>query len=338
MVGQIVKRFVLAGLIAAILLSTGKRVQAETDHVKVAMQFGLAYLPLMIMEHDHLWEKHAETRGIKLHVDYARLGGGAGLNDALLSDSVEMVAGGLAPMLLMWDRTTSSAKVAGIAALNASPIDVLTNRPNVKSVADLTPEDRIAVPAIKTSIQAIALMAAAEKAFGPGQANHLDGLTLTMQHPDALIALTTRSSQITAYVSSSPFQEIALKSPGITKLTDSTAAFGGLTTLGVVYAKSQFPTTNPKVMEAFYAALREAIAMIADRRDTAIDEYLELTREKTDRALIAEIMGRPDFQYGVDPVGTLTVAQLMHRYGLLKQQPASWKDYFAEPLHTGKGS
>src|ERR1019366_5182321 len=153
-----------------------------------------------------------------------------------------------------------------------------------------TAEDRIAVPAIKTSIQAIVLMAAAEKTFGPGGGNRLDTLTVTMQHPDALTALMTRSSQITGYVSSSPFQEIALKRPGILKLTDSVAVFGGPTTLSVVYAKRRFATDNPVVMEAFYAAVREAVAMTGSQRGTAIDEYLEVTREKTDRTLIEEIL------------------------------------------------
>jgi NitT/TauT family transport system substrate-binding protein len=325
-------------MIAAGLLVTSMIARAETARVRVATQFGLAYLPLVVMEHDHLWEKQAEARGVKLNVDYARLGGGAGLNDALLSDSVELVAGGVAPMLLLWDRTSRGANVIGLAALNVSPVDVLTNKPGAKSLTDFTPEDRIAVPAIKTSIQAIVLKAAAAQTFGQDQADRLDPLTVTMQHPDALIALTTRSSQITGYVSSAPFQEIALKTPGITKLTDSVAAFGGPTTLSVVYAKKRFATDNPVVMAAFYAALRESVAMIATQRGTAIDEYLEVTREKTDRAVIEEILARPDVTFGIEPVGTLAVARLMRQFGILKQQPESWRDYFADALHAGSGS
>jgi NitT/TauT family transport system substrate-binding protein len=325
-------------LMAAIFVCASSIAYAETNLVRVGTQFGLAYLPLVVMEHDHLWEKQADARGVKLRVEYARLGGGAGLNDALLSDSVELVAGGLAPMLLLWDRTSSTDKVTGIAALNVSPMYILTNKPGVKSLADFAAEDRIAVPAIKVSIQAIALEAAAEKAFGPGQGHRLDTLTVTMQHPDALIALMAHSSQITAYVSSSPFQEIALKTPGISKVTDSFAAFGGPATFSVVYAKKRFGTDNPVVMAAFYAALREAVALIASQRGTAIDEYLEVTREKTDRAVIEEILTRPDFKFGIEPVGTLPVANLMHHFGLLRQTPTSWKDYFADPLHSGQGS
>src|SRR5436309_1328303 len=85
--------------------------RAEVSSVKVATQIGLLYLPLIIMQHDKLWEKQARDKGVNITVDYVTLGGGASLNDALLSDSVQVVAGGLAPMLVLWDRTRGNYKV-----------------------------------------------------------------------------------------------------------------------------------------------------------------------------------------------------------------------------------
>lgn len=316
----------------------GGAARAETSTVRVATQFGLAYLPLIVMEHDHLWEKEADKLGVKISAEYMRLGGGAALNDALISDSVDMVAGGIAPMLVLWDRTSTSFKVKGVAALNCSPMDILTNKPNVKSLADFGADDRIAVPSIRTSFQALALMAAAERTFGPGQASRLDTSTVAMQHPDAVAAMTSAGSQISGYVSSSPYQEILLKNPGISKITDSFAAFGGPSTFSAVYAKDAFVRNNPKVMAAFYAALKAAFASIAADRSGTIDKYLEVTHEKTDRALIEAILARPDFTFGIEPVGALQLARLMKRVGLLKQEPASWKDFFAGALHAGQGS
>ncbi|MES2197892.1 MAG: ABC transporter substrate-binding protein [Pseudomonadota bacterium] len=311
---------------------------AETGTVRVATQFGLAYLPLIVMEHDRLWEQHAEKLGVKIKAEYMRLGGGGALNDALISDSVDLVAGGTAPMLVLWDRSTTSFKVKGIAALNASPVDILTNKPSIKSLADFTAEDRIAVPAIRTSLQALVLMAAAEQKFGPGQAGRLDTMTVAMQHPDAVAALPQVGGPISGYVSSSPYQEMLLKKPGISKVVDSFEAFGGPSTFSVVYAKDAFVRNNPKVMQAFYAALKQAMASISADRSGSIDKYLAVTREKTDRALLDAILSRPDFTFGIEPLRTLPLAQLMKRVGLLKQEPASWKDFFAEALHAGQGS
>jgi NitT/TauT family transport system substrate-binding protein len=332
-----ITRRAAVGAVLAVAAFAGSA-SAETGTVRTATQFGLAYLPLIVMEHDHLWERQAAKLGVKITAEYMRLGGGSVLNDALISDSVDLVAGGTAPMLVLWDRTTTSFKVKGLAALNASPIDILTNRPNIKSLADFTADDRIAVPSIRTSLQALALMAAAERVFGPGQAGRLDTLTVAMQHPDAVAALTSASSQISGYVSSSPYQEIVLKKPGMSKITDSFAAFGGPSTFSVVYAKDSFVQNNPKVMEAFYAALREAMASIAADRSGSVDKYLAVTREKTDRALLEAILARPDFSFGIEPSATLQLAQLMKRVGLLKQQPASWKDFFTGALHAGQGS
>lgn len=331
------RRAVAAAALAITTIAGVGGASAEIGKVRVATQFGIAYLPLIVMEHDRLWEKHAEALGVKTAVDYVRLGGGGALNDALISDSVEVVAGGVAPMLVLWDRTATSFKVKGLAALNASPIDILTNKPNVKSLADFKPEDRIAVPTIRSSIQAIALVAAAERAFGPGGRNRLDNLTVSMQHPDALAALTTPNSQISGYVASSPFQEIALGKPGIHKITDSFEAFGGPTTLSVVYAKDAFVKNNPKIVQAFYTALREALASIAADRGAAVGKYLAVTREKTDRALLEAIVARPDVTFGAEPTATLSIARVMFDVGLLKQKPKSWTEYFAEPIHAGNG-
>jgi NitT/TauT family transport system substrate-binding protein len=324
--------------VAVMLAAFAGPAGAETGAVKVATQFGLAYLPLIVMEHDHLWEKEADKLGVKISAEYIRLGGGAALNDALISDSVDMVAGGTAPMLVLWDRTSTSFKVKGVAALNSSPMDILTNKPNIKSLAEFGANDRIAVPSIRTSFQALALMAAAERTFGVGQASRLDSLTVAMQHPDAVAAMISAGSEISGYVSSSPYQEILLKKPGISKITDSFAAFGGPSTFSVVYAKDAFVQNNPKVMAAFYAALKEALASIAADQSGSVGKYLEVTHEKTDRALLEAILARPDFTFGIQPAGTLQLARLMKRVGLLKQEPASWKDFFAGPLHAGQGS
>jgi NitT/TauT family transport system substrate-binding protein len=217
-------------------------------------------------------------------------------------------------------------------------MDILTNKPGIKSLADFGADDRIAVPSIRTSFQALALMAAAERSFGAGQAGRLDTLTVAMQHPDAVAAMTSAGSQISGYVSSSPYQEILLAKPGISKITDSFAAFGGPSTFSVVYAKDAFVQNNPKVMVAFYAALKEALASIAADRNGSVDKYLDVTHEKTDRALMEAILARPDFTFGIEPAGTLPLAQLMKRVGLLKQEPASWKDFFTGALHAGQGS
>jgi NitT/TauT family transport system substrate-binding protein len=47
--------------------------RAEMSSVKVATQIGLPYLPLIVMQHDKLWEAEAKKQGLDLTVEYARL-------------------------------------------------------------------------------------------------------------------------------------------------------------------------------------------------------------------------------------------------------------------------
>ncbi|MCP5978740.1 ABC transporter substrate-binding protein, partial [Klebsiella pneumoniae] len=83
-----------------------------------------------------------KEKGLDLKVEYARLGGGAPLNDALLSDSVQIASAGVAPMLTLWDKTSKNYGVKGLSAINASPMYLLTNKESIKSIKDFGPDDR----------------------------------------------------------------------------------------------------------------------------------------------------------------------------------------------------
>lgn len=306
---------------------------AEMARIRVASQIGLSYLPLIVMQHDRLWEKKAQEAGQDLSVEYTQLGGGAPLNDALLSDSVQIASAGVAPLLVLWDRTRSSYRVKALSAISSSPLDILTNNPNVKSVRDFGPSDRIAVASIKVSINAIVLQMAVEKAFGRWDA--LESIQVGMAHPDAFAALTTRGGAITGYVASSPFQDRALRMSGITKLTDSFEIQGARATLSLIYAKSSFVEENPTLTATFIAAQREAVMRIKADPKVAIDAYVAVTGDRTDRTVLEALIVSPDWNFDLEPRGTMKVAEFMAKTGLLKTTPASWTAYFFDTVSSG---
>lgn len=306
---------------------------AEMSEVRVATQIGLPYLPLIVMQHDKLWEKKAKEAGLELTATYAQLGGGGPLNDALLSDSIQVASAGVAPLLVLWDRTQSNYKVKALSAINASPMDILTNNPKIKSVKDFGPDDRIAVASVKVSINAIVLQMAAEQATGKWDA--LENIQVAMAHPEAFSALTTHSGGITGYVANSPFQDRALKMPGISKVVDSFEVQGGPASLSLIYAKSSFVTQNPKLTAAFIAAQREAVASIKADPKGAIEKYVAVTGDKTDPAILQGLITSPQWNFDLEPKGTMKVANFIVKTGLLKHKPASWKDYFFDTVTSG---
>jgi NitT/TauT family transport system substrate-binding protein len=307
--------------------------RAEMSEVRVASQIGLPYLPLIVMQHDKLWEKEAKKAGLDLTVDYAQLGGGGPLNDALLSDSIQVASAGVAPLLVLWDRTMPNYKVKALSAINASPMDILTNNPKIKSVKDFGPDDRIAVASVKVSINAIVLQIAAEQATGKWDA--LENIQVAMAHPEAFAALTTHSGGITGYVANSPFQDRALQMPGIFKVTDSFEVQGGPASLSLIYAKSSFVTQNPKLTTAFIAAQKEAVASIKADPKGAIDKFIAVTGDKTDRSILEGLITSPRWNFDLEPKGTMKVADFIVKTGLLKHKPTSWKDYFFDTVASG---
>jgi NitT/TauT family transport system substrate-binding protein len=328
----------IASLVALSLTLPGMAAKAEIANVRVAVQFGLGYLPLIVMGHDKLWEKQARARGVEVTTDITQLGGGATLNDALLSGSVQLVAGGFSGMLLLWDRTRSNFGVRALAAMNISPIYLVSNKDSIQSVKDLTENDRVAVPGIRSgSIQAIFFSMAVEKAFGDGNASRFDSLEVAMQLPDAYAALINGGTSVTAAFLSSPYQERALANPRIHKIADSFEIQGKPATVNVVYAKADFVRDNPKLVAAFYDALREAIASIKENPQAAIDKYAEATGDKTDKALLLSVLTGPQFSFDIAPRNTKQLADFLAKIGVLKTSPTSWKDYFFEPVYDLAG-
>lgn len=330
--------FFKASIVLAVWLGLVGPIHAESASVKVATQIGLSYLPLIVMEHDRLWQQKAREKGLSLEVEYLQLGGGSSLNDALLSDSVQIVSGGLAPMLTMWDRTAKNYRVKALSAINAYPEYLLTNKPAIKSIRDFTPADRIALPSIRISLQAVLLAIGVEKAFGAGKSNALDDIEVAMAHPEAYAALTTGAGNISGYMSSMPFQERALQRPGISKVTDSFEILGGPATHSVIYAKSDFVEKNPKLTEAFIEAQLAAVENIRTNPSGAIDKYFAVTRDMTSRETIEAILRDKDCNFDIYPKATMQIADFMARTGILKTRPASWKDYFFDTMKNEPGS
>src|SRR3954451_9492065 len=131
-------------LSALFLLSNAER--ADTNELRIAKQPGLSYLPAVIAEKLQLVEKHARAAGL---TDFTTNGGAS--NDALLSGNVDMVISGGPNMLILWAKT--NGRVKGVVATGALPMLLVTNNPNVKTIADFTDQDRIAVPTIRVGTQ-----------------------------------------------------------------------------------------------------------------------------------------------------------------------------------------
>lgn len=332
-------RSILSCAAGAALLATSFAARAEVTDLKVAEQYGISYLPLMIMEDQHLVEKYAKEAGINdLKVTWSKFAGGNVMNDALLSNSLHFASGGVAPMITLWAKTRTNYGVKAVAALNSMPLYLNTRNPNVKTIKDFTGKDKIALPAVKVSIQAVTLQMAAEQAFGPGKQNALDRLTVTMSHPDGEAALLSGNSEVDSHFTSPPFQYQELEKPGVHKVLDSYQVLGGPASFNLVWTTTKFRDENPKVYAAFTKALDEAIGMINKDKKWAAEAYLRISKDKDSLDDVLKMLNDPEVKYTTTPENVIKYVDFMNKIGSIKAKPASWKDLFFPNVHNLPGS
>ena len=325
------RRDVLTGAVA---LAAAGAARAEVSEIRIARQPSLGHLPLMIMEERKLLEKHAAAQGVpNLAARYVTLAGGAAMNDALLSGSIHFAAGGVPPLVLLWSKTEGSRlAVKGVAAMNSMPLLMNTNNPGIRSLKDFTDRDRIALPAVRVSVQAMFLQMAAEKELGEARRNDLDRLTVTLSHPDGMAALLS-GQEITAHFTAAPIQELELRKAGIRTILNTFDVLGAPSTFNVVWASSAFVGANPRLHAAFAAALAEAIAAInADRREAA-RAYLRLAKDPSDLALIEQILADPQVSFTKTPQAIAAYTDFMARTGAIRRRPEDWREiFFDQPV------
>ncbi|MGH9808512.1 MAG: ABC transporter substrate-binding protein, partial [Terriglobia bacterium] len=238
--------------------------QAEPRVVRVAKQYGISYLPLTLIEEKHLLESEGKKLGLDLTTEWVRFTGGPPMNEALISGNLDFASGGVGPMVTIWARTQQNLKVKGICAVDSMPLYLNSINPNIKTIKDFTEKDRIALPAVRVSMQAVILQMAAEKVFGKGQEHKLDPWTVSLSHPDGLAQMMSGKSEVTGHFTSAPFMYTELADKRVHRVLNSYDVFGGSHTFIVVWAMAKLYEGEPKVVQAFLAALKIALKEIND--------------------------------------------------------------------------
>jgi NitT/TauT family transport system substrate-binding protein len=330
-------RTVLVLATAAALLSGAAR--AEVTELRLAQQYGIGYLPLHVVENQKLIQKHAQKAGITItKVSWATFAAGNAMNEAILSGSLDIASGGVGPLLTIWSKTKGRQEVKGVASLNSMPLYLNTNNPNVKSIKDFTDKDKIALPAVKVSIQAVTLQMAAEKAFGAGQHNKLDALTVSMAHPDGMAALISGKTEVTAHLTSPPFQYQELQDQRVRRVLSSYEVLGGPATFNTLWTTKKFRDENPKVYKAFVDALEEAMELIKRDPQKAAEIYVAEEKSKVPVEAILKMIKDPEITFTTAPQNLMKYAEFMNKIGSIEAKPASWKDVFFPEIHGKEGS
>jgi NitT/TauT family transport system substrate-binding protein len=207
------------------------------------------------------------------------------------------------------------------------------------SLDAITDNDKIALTSIKVSIPAIIMQMYAAERYGLAEAERFDRYTVSMTHPDGVVAMLSGSGDISAHFTSPPFHQRETRNPDIRTIMTSDDVMGGTTTFTMLSTTSAYHEQNPDIVAVFIAALEHAQQTIADEPDFAAQVLIEadgnagLTHDE-----ITSVLTDPDIRFSTTPANVLRYARFMHSIGSLREEPASWRDLFFEEVHELPGS
>ena len=323
--------------LALLLASIGSAARAEVAEVRFSRNIGLGYLQVYLLEDLKLVEKHAKAQGIDVAAKYTQIPQAGVINDTLISGKADFGVAGFTPFITLWDKTRGSLEVKALAALNAQPVYLNTNNPAIRSLKDFSDKDRIAVPVIKVSFQAIILQMAAEQAFGSH--DKLDSQTVGLPHPEATAALLSGRTEITAHFTSPPYQYQQLAHPGVHRVLSSYDVTGGVASFSGIWTTRAFYDGNPKVVRAVFSALEEATDLIRKNPRQAAEIYVRL--DNTSKQTVDEVeklLKDPEIVYDLTPKNVTKFTDFMARTGGIKKAPQDWKELFFPIVHEKAGS
>ena len=315
---------------------------AEVDEVRFAQQFGLLYLPMHVVVDQKLIQPCAKAAGLgDVKVTMHRFSGGAAVNQALLSNNVDFAAGGIGPLLKIWDKTKGRLNVRAMTSVAAMPLKLNTNDPAVTKLEDYVglTDHKIATPSVKVSIQAVILQMAAAKKWGTDQAFKLDDLTVSMKHPSAMAALLAGGQAVKSHFATLPTSWAELQSGKVKTVLTSYDVLGGRHSTLAMYNTEKWKTDNPKLYTCVWQSYRTAMKWLNDDKKRGAQLFHRFTKSKLKIEDVTNMLTTEgEIDYSLVPEKTMQFAKFLHSIDGIKNMPASWKDYYWENNYDQNGS
>jgi NitT/TauT family transport system substrate-binding protein len=324
-------RGILHGLIALAVLGVTAAPAHAQDEVKIGIGFGLAFLPFYVCQDLKLIEKRAKELHLDIKLSYQRFVGAGPMQDALGSGAIDLAPFGTAPLLAAWEKTKDTPQqILAVSGITTMPLTLLSNRPNVATIANIQPTDRIAMPSL-TAPQMYFLQMQSEKLFKAY--DKLQDQVVAMAPSAAVTALVDGSGLVTAYFASPPFTELALHDAKVHRVLTSVEVVNGKASFLIMGATRATIEAHPQLPDAIDKAMDDAARII--RSDPRRAAQIYLTHEPSmslSGAVVEAVLGEIKDDFGSAVYGVQAFADFMGRHGELTTPPKSWKEIVAPAL------
>src|SRR5262249_54080633 len=156
---------------------------AETGELRLARQYGLDQLPLMVVEHERLLDRELAERGLPpVKIEWVS----APTAETVPGERADVGVLGVTALAALWDRTAgTAAEGRALAAMETAPFVLVSRNPAINTIRDFGNRNRIAVSE-KSSTEALVLAMAAAQEWGIERLDKLDALVVARPPAEAM--------------------------------------------------------------------------------------------------------------------------------------------------------
>lgn len=297
------KLIVVWGMLLLLAGCTGQKGQSIT----IAQQYGTAYAPIAVMRELGLLEQALPD---SVAVEWVQLANTAAIRESMLAGKTDLACMAIPPFLIGRDAGMEWRICSGISRV---PMGLTTRDSNVQSLADITPEMRIALPQ-PGSVQHILLAMAARRELG--DAGRFDDQLVTLSHPDGMNALLS-GGEVSLHFTTSPYLQQEQQA-GMALLLNGEEAMGQPFTGIVAVAGESLYQENREVYQGFLKALEESIAWIEENTEEAAQLLAPLYAMEPETLRLE--MTAPGAAYTTEVTGVEAFGAFMLEEGYLKAE------------------
>lgn len=306
-----------AGSLTAVAAATGALPAKAQDRgsikIRVGYQFGLVYAPILLMKELDLLKRYSPN----VSAEFTRVASGSVIRDQVIAKQLDIGVLGPPPFMTGWQHLNWKYLVG----TGIFPYQLVTWRPDIKTLKDFKPEDKIAVPG-PSSLQSILLAMGAKKYLGDAKA--LAKNVISLPHPDAAAAVLSKNPTVAAHFANIPLLFKELDAGYIHVVLDGFDAFGGKFMSPLAFAAPEFAEKNPQGMALFIAAYNDAVAMINVEPAKAAKALAPGLKESPET--VQRWLQWPGITFTSLPYGVMGWHEFMAGAGMLKKSPSSLAD------------
>ncbi len=272
--------------------------------IRLAKQYGMQYATGYIVEKMNLLEKYLPGATI----EWSSFGGGAAITEALISGHLDVGFMGMPPAVIAIDKGADLKIASGVCV---PPFDLMVKEERLQSIADFTPQDKIAIPGISSTQHILLSIAARDKL---NKARDFDSNMVAMANPDAYSSLVS-GTEIVGHFTTMPFLELEARQ-GFRSILTGKEAYGDASIVCVTTGKFH---SNPSVYAGLIGALNEAMDLLNSQDPKVLEIIAEVEKISIDDA--KAFLDWPGTNYTANIYGLMGIANYMYEVGYIKNKP-----------------